>query len=186
MQDDKLFPTVQKSCTCLFGYTRIDRLFCLSVIKLLTINLFFFPRILSFMSSFPSAVLCMDDYTFINAWVVSCWSNDPCVTWCSEHRLLRRCPLRNLLINSMVYVSGRNRLCRGERRQREVKDGDEEVETGGEGGGMTHFPGELIEHDSIENKMLRPRQNFSVTLQGSDTFFFWLSFMMKSQLCSVD
>lgn len=66
LQDDKLFPTVQEPCKCLCGYTRIDRLLCLSVIKLLTINLF--PPTSSI--SLLSAVLYMDDYTFINAWVV--------------------------------------------------------------------------------------------------------------------
>lgn len=55
---------------------------------------------------------------------------------CSEHRLLHRCLLRNLLINSMVYVSGRTSLCRGGKRWRfGVKDGDGDGETGGEGGG---------------------------------------------------
>lgn len=60
---------------------------------------------------------------------------------CSEHRLLRRCPLRNLLINSMVYVSGRTPLCtRGCVWKLGVKDGDGDGdgETGGgeeEGGG---------------------------------------------------
>lgn len=66
--DDKLFPTIQEACKCRHGYMRIDRLLGLSVIKLLTINLWahFFgaPRL--------SAACCMDDYTFINAWVVVC------------------------------------------------------------------------------------------------------------------
>lgn len=60
---------------------------------------------------------------------------------CSEHRLLHRCPLRNLLINSMVYVSGRTSLCRcggcggGERWRFGMKDGDGDGETGGDGEG---------------------------------------------------
>lgn len=56
---------------------------------------------------------------------------------CSEHRLLHRCPLRNLLINSMVLRLRKDSLCRGEgeRWRLGVKDGDRDGETGGEGGG---------------------------------------------------
>lgn len=58
---------------------------------------------------------------------------------CGEHRLLHRCPLRNLLINNTVYVSGRTSLCRGgggkKRRRLRVKDGDGDGDGGEEGGG---------------------------------------------------
>ena len=100
--------------------------------------------------------------------------------------------MRNLLINNTVYVSGRTSLCRGgkKRWRLRVKDGDGDGGEEGGGGGVTQFSRELIEHDSNKNKMLGPsawavtgsvEQNFSVTLQGSDTifdfsfsfFFFW-------------
>lgn len=55
----------------------------------------------------------MNDYTFINAWVVMCLSNDPYATERQWHKLLHRCPLRNLLINGVVYVSGKTSLCQG-------------------------------------------------------------------------
>lgn len=101
---------------------------------------------------------------------------------CSEHRLLHRCPMRNLLINNTVYVSGRTSLCRGgkKRWRLRVKDGDGDGGEEGGAGGVTQFSRELIEHDSNKNKMLGPsawavtgsvEQNFSVTLQGSDTIF---------------
>lgn len=107
-----------------------------------------------------------------------------CDGGCVEHRLLHRCPLRNLLINSMVYVLGKTSLCQRKRRQLGVKDGDGETGGWAEGFGgweeVTQFSGEMIEHDSNKNKMLRPSaraatgsvwQNFAVTLWGSGAIF---------------
>lgn len=95
--------------------SQIDRSLCLSVIKLLTINLsacfFFFSWLPSLL--LPGVILHMNDYTFINAWVVMCLSNDPYATERQWHKLLHRCPLRNLLINGVVYVSGKTSLCQG-------------------------------------------------------------------------
>lgn len=85
---------------------------------------------------------------------------------CGEHRLLHRCPLRNLLINSMVYVSGKTSLCRWGGLG--VKDG----ETGGEGkGGVTQFARDLIELHSDKKMRCRgllreQQQNFGVTPRG--------------------
>lgn len=71
-------------------HTQIDRLLCLSVIKLLTINLFFPPFF--FHPSLPRAVLYMDDYTFINAWVVVRMSNDPCATGMRRTQITAQMP----------------------------------------------------------------------------------------------
>lgn len=64
-----------------------------------------------------------------------------CDGGCVEHRLLHRCPLRNLLINSMVYVSGKTSLCQRKRRRLGVKDGDGETGGWAEGlGGGRRWP----------------------------------------------
>lgn len=122
---------------------------------------------------------------------------------CGEHRLLHRCPLRNLLINNTVYVSGRTSLCRGGVRRDGGSEWRMEMEMEMEEkkeGGVTQFSRELIEHDSNKNKLLGPsvwavtgsvEQNFSVTPQGQtpSLIFFFLAAVAWShgpaRLCSA-
>lgn len=122
---------------------------------------------------------------------------------CGEHRLLHRCPLRNLLINNTVYVSGRTSLCRGGVRRDGGSEWRMEMEMEMEEkkeGGVTQFSRELIEHDSNKNKLLGPsvwavtgsvEQNFSVTRQGQtpSLIFFFLAAVAWShgpaRLCSA-
>lgn len=150
----QIIPNHQRIYVSASPAPQIDRLLCLSVIKLLTINLSAPPSSPSLF--LPGVILYMNDYTFINAWVVMCLSNDPYATEKQWHRLLHRCSLRNLLINSVVYVSRKTSLCQGKQQSlgewRMTMERQEEVGVKG-AGGWIRFPRELIEDDSSKNKI---------------------------------
>lgn len=118
---------------------------------------------------------------------------------CSEHRLLHRCPLRNLLINSMVYVSGRTSLCQRGKAMEVWSEGWRwRWRDGRRRRGWPNSHGSWLNMTAIKIKcwdlMCELRQDLlsrsSVWLCRGQTpsliFFICCSFSLKPRLCFVD